>query len=37
VIAEDEVFAFAIQERLGDLFKVNQLLFEHGLKIIPAK
>jgi len=37
VIAEDAVFAYAIQERLCDLFKINQLLYDNGLKIIPAK
>jgi len=37
VIAEDAVFAFAIDERIGDLFKVNQILYDNGLKVIPAK
>lgn len=35
VIAEDAVFAFCIQSEVFDLFEVNRLLYEHGLKIIP--
>ena len=37
VIAEDAVFAFCIQSKVFDLFKVNQILYEQGLKIIPPK
>ena len=37
VIAEDAVFAFCIQSEVIDLFEVNRILYEHGLKIIPPK
>lgn len=36
-IAEDIVFAFCIDSEIFDLFKVNALLYENGLKIIPPK
>ena len=37
VIAEDAVFAFCIQSEVFDLFEVNRIFYEHGLKIIPPK
>ena len=37
VIAEDIVFAFCICNGIFDLFKVNNLLYENGLNIIPPK
>ena len=37
VIAEDAVFAFRIQSEVFDLFEVNRILYEQGLKIIPPK
>ena len=37
VIAEDVVFAFCIGNEIFDLFKVNNLLYENGLNIIPPK
>ena len=37
VIAEDAVFAFCIQSEFFDLFEVNRIFYEHGLKIIPSK
>ena len=37
VIAEDAVFAFCIQSEVFDLFEVNRIFYEHGLKIIPSK
>ena len=37
VIAEDAVFAFCIQSEVFDLFEVNRILYEQGLKIIPPK
>ena len=35
--AEDAVFAFCIQSEFFDLFEVNRIFYEHGLKIIPPK
>ena len=35
--AEDAVFAFCIQSEFFDLFEVNRICYEHGLKIIPSK
>ena len=32
---EDVVFAFCIDNRIFDLFAVNELLYGQGLKIIP--
>jgi hypothetical protein len=37
VLAEDAVFAFCIGNGISDLFKVNAMLYENGLKIIPPK
>ena len=37
VLAEDAVFAFCIGNEIFDLFKVNNLLYENGLNIIPPK
>ena len=36
-IAEDTVFAFCIGSGIFDLFKVNIMLHENGLRIIPPK
>ena len=36
-IAEDAVFAFCIWSGIFDLFKVNIMLHENGLRIIPPK
>ena len=35
--AEDAVFAFCIQSEFFDLFEVNRIFYEHGLKTIPSK
>lgn len=37
VIPEDAIFAFCIGNGICDLFKVNDILCENGLKIIPPK
>ena len=37
MLAEDAVFAFCIGNGIYDLFKVNAMLYENGLKIIPPK
>ena len=37
VLAEDAVFALCIGNGISDLFKVNAMLYENGLKIIPPK
>ena len=34
-IKEDIAFAYCIEERIYDLFKVNEVLYDRGLKIIP--
>ena len=34
-IKEDTVFAYCIDQRIFDLFKVNEILYNRGLKIIP--
>ena len=36
-IKEDAVFAYCIEQRIFDLFKVNEVLYDCGLKIIPPK
>ena len=36
-IAEDAVFAFCIRSGIFDLLKVNIMLHENGLRIIPPK
>lgn len=35
-LADDQIFAACIDNGIYDLFAVNQQLYEHGLKIIPA-
>ena len=34
---EDAVFAFCLGNGISDLFKVNDMLYENGLKTIPTK
>ena len=36
-IMEDVAFAYCIDRHIFDLFKVNQILYDCGLKIIPPK
>ena len=36
-INEDVAFAYCIDRHIFDLFKVNQILYDCGLKIIPPK
>ena len=36
-IPEDAVFAFCLGNGISDLFKVNDMLYENGLKTIPTK
>ena len=36
-IKEDAVFAYCIEQRIFDLFNVNEVLYDCGLKIIPPK
>ena len=37
VIPEDAVFAFCLGNGISDLFKVNEILYENGLRTIPTK
>ncbi len=34
-IKEDAAFAYCFEKRIFDLFKVNEVLYDRGLKIIP--
>lgn len=34
-IKEDAAFAYCFEQRIFDLFKVNEILYDRGLKIIP--
>lgn len=36
-IPEDAVFAFCLGSGISDLFKVNEILYENGLRTIPTK
>ena len=36
-IKEDAVFAYCIEQHIFDLFNVNEVLYDCGLKIIPPK
>jgi len=36
-IKEDAVFAYCIERRIFNMFKVNDILYDCGLKIIPPK